>query len=67
VEEEKEMGGTLSTHDTTENLILENILSGNPEVKTSCWRPRFKWDDNIKLDLKCVCVRVCGYGVKLNG
>jgi hypothetical protein len=49
------MGGTLSTHDTIENLMLENILSGKPEGKTPYWRPMFKWDDNIKLDLKCVC------------
>jgi hypothetical protein len=50
------MGGTRRTHETIENLILENILSGKPEVKKPCWGRGFKWDDNIKMDLKYVCV-----------
>jgi hypothetical protein len=28
------------------------ILVGNPEGKRPHWRPRCKWEDNIKMDLK---------------
>jgi hypothetical protein len=27
------------------------ILVGNPEGGRSLWRPRFRWEDNIKMDL----------------
>jgi hypothetical protein len=33
------------------------ILVGNPEGKRPLGRPRSKWEDNIKVDLKEVC---CG-------
>jgi hypothetical protein len=28
-----------------------NILAGNPEEKTSLGRPRYRWEDDIKIDL----------------
>jgi hypothetical protein len=37
----------------------ENILVGKPEVKISPRRPRFRWENNIKMNLKeigCDCV-----------
>jgi hypothetical protein len=27
------------------------ILAGKPEGKRSYWRPRCRWEDNIKMDL----------------
>jgi hypothetical protein len=33
-------------------IIVYNILVGKPEGKRPLGRPRHKWEDNIKVDLK---------------
>jgi len=35
------------------------VLVGKPEGKTRLGRPRYRWEDNIKMDLQEV-----GYGVR---
>jgi hypothetical protein len=44
------MGRTCSTHGGERNAY--RILVGKPEGKRPLVRPRRKWDDNIKMDLK---------------
>jgi hypothetical protein len=34
------------------------VLAGNPEGESPLWRPRCRWEDNIKMDFKEV-----GFGV----
>ena len=36
---------------------MYRVLAGKPEVKRQLGRPKFRWEDNIKMDLKEV---VCG-------
>jgi len=36
------------------------VLVGKPVRKRPLGRPRHRWEDNIKMDLVCVCVFVCG-------
>ena len=31
---------------------VHRVLVGKPEGKSPFWRPRHRWEDNIKLDLK---------------
>ena len=31
---------------------VHRILVGKPEGKRPLWRPRLRWDDNIKMDLQ---------------
>ena len=31
---------------------LYRVLVGNPDGKRSLWRPRHRWEDNIKMDLQ---------------
>jgi hypothetical protein len=31
---------------------LVQVLVGKPEEKRSLWRPRHRWEDNIKMDLQ---------------
>jgi hypothetical protein len=50
-------------HEIVENPILEK----RRQKKKPCCKPRFKWEDNIKVVLKRMLrVHVCGYEVKLN-
>ena len=44
------MGRTCSTHGTTQKCI--RITVGKPEGKRALGRPRCRWKDNIKMDLK---------------
>jgi hypothetical protein len=37
---------------------LYRVLVGKPEGKRPLWRPRRRWEDNIKMDLQEI-----GYGV----
>jgi hypothetical protein len=38
---------------------VQRVLVGKPEGKRSLWRPRCRWEDNIKIDLQEVGVG-CG-------
>ena len=38
---------------------VHKVLMGEPEGKRSFWRPRLRWEDNIKMDLEEV-GRGCG-------
>ena len=31
---------------------VHRVLVGNPEGKRPLWRPRLRWEDNIKMDLQ---------------
>ena len=31
---------------------MYRVLAGKPEVKRQLGRPKFRWEDNIKMDLK---------------
>jgi hypothetical protein len=44
------MGRTCSTNGEKRNS--NRILMGKPEVKRPIGRPRYKWVDNIKMDLR---------------
>jgi hypothetical protein len=35
-----------------EDRGVHRVLVGKPEGKSSLWRPRRRWDDNIKMDLQ---------------
>jgi hypothetical protein len=50
------MGGACSTNGEKRNAY--RILVGKPEVKIPLGRPRCRWGDNIKMDLREV-----GWGV----
>jgi len=41
------------------NVILLRVLVGKPEGRKPLWRPRRRWEDNIRMDLRevgCGCV-----------
>jgi hypothetical protein len=42
------VGGTCGTH---EGGVVYRILIGRPERKRPVGRPRWRWEDNIKMDL----------------
>jgi hypothetical protein len=44
------VGGTCGTHGVGERRI--QVLIGRPEGKILLGRPRHRWEDNIKLDLR---------------
>jgi hypothetical protein len=44
------MGRACSTHGEKRNAC--RILVGKPEGKTPLGRPRCRWEDNIKMDLR---------------
>jgi hypothetical protein len=48
--EEDEIGGTCSSHGEVRNAY--KILTGKPEGKRRLGRPRRRWEDNIKMDLR---------------
>jgi hypothetical protein len=43
---ENELGGTCGTHGGRESLV------GRPESKRPLGRPRRRWEDDIKMDLR---------------
>jgi hypothetical protein len=45
-----EVGGTCGTHG--EERCIYRVLVGRPEGKRPLRRPRRRWEDNIKLDLR---------------
>jgi hypothetical protein len=47
---EDEMGGECSTNGEKRNAY--RILAGKPEGKRPLGRPRRRWEDNIKMDLR---------------
>jgi hypothetical protein len=47
---EDDVGRTCSTHEGGENVY--RILVGTPEGKRPPGRPRRRWKDNIKMDLR---------------
>jgi len=53
--EKNEMGGACSAYG--ERRGVYSVLVGKPEGKRPLWRPRRRWEDNIKMDLQEV-----GYG-----
>src|SRR5215469_11246761 len=48
--EKNEMGGTCGAYG--EGRVLHRVLVGKPEGKRPLGRPRRRWEDNIKVDLK---------------
>jgi hypothetical protein len=48
--QENEVGGTCSTHRRGEKLY--KVLVGNPEGKRPLGRPRRRWEDGIRIDLR---------------
>jgi hypothetical protein len=34
--------------------IMHRVLVGKPEGKRPLWRPRLRWEDNIKMDVQDV-------------
>jgi hypothetical protein len=48
--EEDEMGRTCSTHERNEICIKVRVEK--PEGKTPLGRPRRRWEDNIRMDLR---------------
>jgi hypothetical protein len=47
---EDEMGRSCSTYEKKRNAY--RILVGNPEGKRPLGRPRRRWEDNIRIDLR---------------
>jgi hypothetical protein len=45
------MGGTCGTHGGGERCLYR-VLVGRPECKRPPERPRRRWEDNVKLDLR---------------
>jgi hypothetical protein len=45
------MGRACSTHEGEYKFIL-SIFVGQPEKKRALGRPRLRWEDNIKMDLR---------------
>jgi len=48
--ERNEMGGACGAYG--EGRGLHRVLVGKPEVKRPLGRPRLRWEDNIKMDLR---------------
>ena len=46
------MGRTRSTYGKVQKCIYSRVLVGNPEGKRPLGRPRRRWEDNIKMDLR---------------
>jgi hypothetical protein len=44
------MGGNVAWMEKKKNLY--KILAGKPEEKKPIGRPKLRWDNNIKMDLK---------------
>jgi hypothetical protein len=35
-----------------EGRVVYRVLAGKPEVNRSLWRPKCRWEDNIRMDLQ---------------
>jgi hypothetical protein len=46
------VGGTCGTHGRGEGRGVYRVLVGRPEGKRPLGRPRCRWEDNIKMDLR---------------
>ena len=46
------MGRTCSTYGSIQKCIDHRVVVGKPESKRPLGRPRLRWEDNIKMDLK---------------
>ena len=55
--EKNEMGGHVARME--EGRVVHKVLVGKPEGKKPLWRPRRRWEDNIKMNLQEV-GRDCG-------
>jgi hypothetical protein len=49
-----EMGGECSTYGGRRSAY--RVLVGKPEGKRPLGRPKYRWEDNIKVDLQEVCL-----------
>jgi hypothetical protein len=47
---EDEVGGTCGTHEREDRCL--QVLIERPEGKRPLGRPKFTWEDNIKMDLR---------------
>jgi hypothetical protein len=54
-----EMGGACSACGGMERCVCR-VLMGKPEGRRPLGRPRRRWEDNIRMDLREVGWRVCG-------
>jgi hypothetical protein len=54
------VGGACGTHDRGEREVYK-VLVGKPKGKRPLGRPRRKWEDGIRMD-----VREIGYGCRLD-
>jgi hypothetical protein len=54
------VGGTCGTHG--EGRGVYSVLCGRPEVKRPLGRPRHKWEDNMKRDLRKIWIDVAEFG-----
>ena len=62
--ETKQFGGKLlPDSDLRGAVFLEEVSRSRPERKRALWRPRRRWEDNIKVDLQEV---GCGVGTGLS-
>jgi hypothetical protein len=52
-----ERGGLCSTHGRDEKCA-QNFYIGKSEGKTPLRRPRLRWEDNIKMDLREIGLRM---------
>jgi hypothetical protein len=46
------MGGACSLHKEKRNTYTRRILVGKPEGKRAVRRPRRRWEDNIKINIR---------------
>jgi hypothetical protein len=53
---EDEVGGTCSMHG--EGRGVYRVLVGRPEAKRPLGRPRRRWEDNIKMELREIRIRL---------
>jgi hypothetical protein len=50
--EKNEMGGACSADGGEERRVVYRFLVGKPVGKTAIGRPRHRWEDNTKMDVK---------------
>ena len=41
---------------SVQNMTFKSILAANPTGKRPLGRPRRRWEDNIRMDLKATCI-----------
>jgi hypothetical protein len=49
------VGGTCGTHGRGEECVGYRVLVGKPEGKKPLGRPRRRWEDGIRMDLREIC------------